>query len=122
MNKMPCIRGLAQFKKGCPQRSWNGEDGCPAWIELDMATKGGQDKIEIRECLDIYMSRLMFYNNALLESNQQAIQSFRNGMVYKDESGAIIPKPNVVDIALLNIITNSKNKETKYVEGEITEE
>ena len=120
MNKMPCIRGLKQFSKGCPQRAWNGTDGCPAWIEIDMSTKGGQEKIKIRECLDIYMSRLMFYNNVLLEGNQQGIESFRNGMIYKDEQGNAVPKPTNVDIVLLNMLTNQNNK-SKCIEGEITD-
>jgi len=119
MNKMPCIRGLKQFSKGCPQRKWNGEDGCPAWIELDMETKGGQDKIEIRECLDIYTSRLQFYNNVLLEGNQQAIESLRNGMLCKDDKGNVTPKPSNADIFLLNILENMNNKvKVEYVEGE----
>jgi hypothetical protein len=108
----PCIRGLKCFKKGCPQKRWSERDpeGCPAWVELDMKTKGGTDVIEIRECLDLYMSRLMFYNNCLLEGNQQAIESFRNGMVYKDANGDIVPKPTEIEMALLFHMQNVTQK------------
>lgn len=123
MNKPPCIRGLLCFKKGCPQRCWDEKDGigCPAWIEFDMSTKGGTDKIPIRECLDIYMSRLMFYNNCLLEGNQQATESFRNGMVYKDAEGNIVPKPNEVELALLYHIQNAQKRLDRQSFKEIDE-
>lgn len=91
--KPPCIRGLAAFKKGCPQHAWNGEDGCPAWIERDMDKKGGSEKIKVAECLDMFMARLAWGTNALLEGNQQSIESFRNGMV-TTINGVAHPKPD----------------------------
>ena len=78
----PCIRGIQAFKKGCPQRAFTDRDpdGCPAWIELSMPTKGGTDSIKISECVDLYKARLQFDSNRLLEGNVQAIESFRNNM------------------------------------------
>jgi len=78
--KPPCIRGLPAFKKGCPQRVWSerNPDGCPAWVETRMPTKGGTEFIEIAECLDAYRVRLQFDTNRLLEGNAQAVESFRN--------------------------------------------
>jgi len=76
----PCIRGLKQFaKKGCPMRPWSPADpgGCPAWVQKDIPDKSG-GKAHIAECLDLYMARMAWHTNALLEGNQQAIESFRN--------------------------------------------
>ena len=125
MNNPPCIRGLQCFKKGCPQRSWDEKDGigCPAWIELEMKTKGGTDTIKIKECMDMYMVRLMFHNNCLLEGNQQATESFRNGMVYKNESGEIVPKPNDVELALLMHIRDTQKRLQKvYKDNDLISE
>ena len=45
----PCIRNLEKFKKvGCPKKQWDGEEGCPAWIELSVATKENPNKREIK--------------------------------------------------------------------------
>lgn len=126
MKMSPCIRGLKQFNKGCPEMTYNPNTGlgCPAWQEIDMATKGGQDKIEIRECLDLYTARLLYHNNCLLESNQQALESFRNGMLWKDEKGNIVPKPGHSDIVLYNLLEHIKanTKKAAYIKGEPNEE
>ena len=106
MKKPPCIRGLIAFKKGCPQRSWNGEDGCPAWVEVEMKSKNGE-KITIKECLDLHMARLHFGTNMLLEGNQQAIETFRNNMSIEGS-----PKPDPAILALANIIDSSQKRLT----------
>ena len=97
MKKQPCIRGLNEFKKGCPRCCWNEEAGigCPAWIDKKMKAKNGED-IHIKECLDLYMARLHYSTNALLEGNQQAIEKFRNNMSVEG-----MPKP---DPALKEIV------------------
>jgi len=81
MKRPPCIRGLSAFKKGCPQRSWDGASGCPAWIDKKLPIKGSTEFIEVKECLDLFMARLAYDGNGLLEGNQQAVESFRNGMI-----------------------------------------
>ena len=91
MKHPPCIRGLRAYKKGCPQRPWNGESGCPAWIEKQLPTKGGTETTRIAECLDMFMMRLHYDANRLLEGNQQAIETFRNNM---SEPGQ--PKPDPI--------------------------
>jgi hypothetical protein len=93
MKKPPCIRGLHAFRNGCPQHAWNGDTGCPAWVERDMMQKGGADKIHVAECVDMFMSRMAWDRNGLLEGNQQAVESFRNGMVFT-ANGQTHPKPD----------------------------
>ena len=118
--KPPCIRGLSCFRKGCPQRPWNGEDGCPAWIEVDMRSKDGQVVEKIRECVDLYLPRLIFSTNCLLEGNQQAVESFRNGMVFKDEHGAVSPKPNPAEVLLLRVFEKiQENMAQKKISGQM---
>ncbi len=114
----PCIRGLDKFKKGCPEKCYDPDTGlgCPAWVDLELSTKGGQGKIIVKECLDLYMSRLQFYNNCLLEGNQQAIEGFRNGMVYKDNNGNVVPKPSNADIMLLNLLSNFQKRSNVQVD------
>ena len=98
MAKQPCIRGIQAFRKGCPMRPWNGEDGCPAWIEMEMQDKSG-NRVLIKECLDLYMARLHYSTNALLEGNQQAVESFRNNM-----TTAKGPKPDPAVLRLLQVV------------------
>jgi len=74
--KPPCIRGLKEFKKGCPQRCWNGNDGCPAWME-EIIVENGKKKNH-GACLEWW--KLFYARNALrlLEGTQQATESNRN--------------------------------------------
>lgn len=89
MKRPPCIRGLSEFRKGCPQRTWDGESGCPAWIDRTLPKKGGTEMVRIHECLDLFTMRLRYDANALLEGNQQAIEMFRNNMTVPGS-----PKPD----------------------------
>ena len=66
-----------------------------------MLKKGGTECLEIKECVDIYMARLQFDTNVLLEGNQQAVESFRNNM-----STASGPKPDPAVMKLLNMALN----------------
>jgi len=100
---------LKQFSAGCPARKWNGTDGCPAWVEVDMLLQNGQEKVQIRECLDLYQARLGYDTNRLLEGVQQCIQSFRNGMVFTAPDGSAHPKPDPA-VAKLAMIAASGGK------------
>lgn len=101
----PCIRGLKEFKKGCCQRSWNGKDGCPAWIERDKVPQSDGSFKDIKECLDLWMFRLAWTQCGLLEGNQQATESFRNGMIEQAADGSTRPKINqvVIDVSKANL-------------------
>jgi hypothetical protein len=93
MSRPPCIRGLKQFRGGCPQRSWNGHDGCPAWIDRDIPDRDNPPKvIAANMCVDIYLSRLQWDTNAFLQGIQASIESFRNNMTEVDEEGKKHPK------------------------------
>jgi len=77
MKRPPCIRGLKRFeKKGCPQRKWDGEDGCPAWIEDWVVEKG--ERIQKGMCVDMWIPLYLRFSLGLLEGNQQATESNRN--------------------------------------------
>ncbi|BBO74384.1 hypothetical protein DSCW_18010 [Desulfosarcina widdelii] len=114
MRKPPCIRGLKEFKKGCPQRSWNGEDGCPAWVEADLKAKDGGN-VRVAECLDLYRARLHWHTNALLLGNQQATESFRNNMTETDHNGNGRPKPDPAVMALIGVLDDMQ-KSRKLIE------
>lgn len=96
----PCIRGLKEFKKGCPQRSYNADDGtgCPAWIERSKVLQPDGSCKDIKECLDMWMFRLAWTQCGLLEGNQQATESFRNGMIENAPDGSTRPKAMALTI------------------------
>lgn len=100
MKKPPCIRGLKEFKKGCPCRPWDGETGCPAWAEL-LVTPNGEplkQKDKIGKCLDHWALDLQLKSLGLLEGNQQAIESFRNNMTVDGS-----PRPDPAVVGLLSV-------------------
>ena len=126
MKRPPCLRNLHQFRKGCPQREWNGEDGCTAWIDVHLPTKGGNETIHVKECLDLHMARLVFHTNCLLEGNQQAMETFRNGMVEQDSNGNIRPKSSPAELALYHAVQKQaqqlhQKRSIKNVTDEIIE-
>lgn len=101
--KPPCIRGLHQFKKGCPQKPWDGSEGCTAWIEEMVIDRDNPEKKRIeKKCLDLWMFTLAWHSNGLLEGNQQAVESFRNNMCY--DGG---PKP---DPAMIHLVKTLKRR------------
>ena len=57
-------------------RSWNGHDGCPAWLE-DWVVERGERVIK-KQCLDLWMKDYMRFSLGLLEGNQIATESNRN--------------------------------------------
>jgi len=76
----PCIRGLKRFdKKGCPQKGWNGKEGCPAWIELAVSSIGNPLKKEIKkQCLDLWLWEFQWAELGQLEGVQRATEGNRN--------------------------------------------
>ena len=112
MKKPPCIRGLKEFKSGCPQKSWDGEEGCPCWIELSVSARGDPLKKEVRkQCLDLWLWEFQWAMMGLLEGNQQAVESFRNGMLDVDSNGKNQPKPDPAVVVLLNLIKNTQQRQ-----------
>ncbi len=107
-NGPPCIRGLKPYEKsGCPCRPWDGENGCPAWVEL-LVTPAGEPlkpKDKIGKCLDHWDLELRLKSLGLLEGNQQAIESFRNNM---SVTGS--PKPDPALVRLVEVVEEYKEK------------
>jgi hypothetical protein len=104
----PCIRGLKRFeKKGCPQKTWDGGAGCPAWIEEMVVDPGNPLKTKIeKKCLDLWMFTVAWNGNRLMEGTQQATESLRNGMCEEDPiSKETVPKVDRGTLAVLHYIS-----------------
>ena len=101
----PCIRNLDRFKKtGCPQCLWDGVAGCPAWVEMITADPDNPAKQRTeKKCIDLWTFQFTWAQLGLLEGNQQAIESFRNGMVYQAADGSTQPKPDPALVQLVNM-------------------
>jgi len=108
----PCIRGLDCFKKsGCPEREWNGEEGCPAWIELPTAKKSNPLEKEIRkQCIDKWSFDFHWASVGLMESVAQGGDQLRNGLLMKDDQGQLIPKPDMVMYSILKGTLHGNSK------------
>ena len=108
--KPPCIRGLKEFKKSCPEKCWDGSEGCPAWLEMPVVDLNDPTKKTIeRKCLDIWMFHLAWCSNRVMEGNQQAVESLRNGMCEVDpKTKQVRPKMDRGSMALLTVISNQQ--------------
>lgn len=105
----PCIRNLTAFKRGCPEKCWDGKEGCPAWTEMTMPRRDNpQIKETVSDCLDIFMFTIGYETLGLLEGNQRAIESFRNGLVTTTMQGEDVPKPDPAMHKLAEILENMK--------------
>lgn len=111
--KMPCIRNLERFKKsGCPQKIWDGKEGCPCWIEMPVANRENPQKKEIRRnCIDLWQFDFQWAILGLLEGNQQAVESFRNGMIQTGIDGKDYPKSDPANLTLLNLFKGLMEKQ-----------
>jgi|FLOH01.1.fsa_nt_gi hypothetical protein len=119
MNR-PCIRGLSVFKKGCPEKYWDGSGGCPAWKEYTIPSEGGKPII-IKDCIDVLKEHWQFESLKLLEGNQKATESFRNGMC-EEVDGRVYPKMDRAIISLMSIIQREQedrklilNNQAEYI-------
>ena len=117
----PCIRNLDQFKKkGCPRKAWDGQEGCPCWIEMSVAEKGNPLKKEIKkQCLDLWLWEFQWAMLGLLEGNQQATESFRNSMVEVAGDGKAYPKSDRGTMALLSLFQGLQERQRIAVEAEL---
>lgn len=94
-NNPPCIRNLYCFRKtGCPEKLWNGATGCTAWAELTVPNESNPiQKDIVKGCIDIINFQFQYAQLGLLEGNQRATESFRNGMT-EERGGKTVPKIN----------------------------
>jgi hypothetical protein len=117
----PCIRNLEPFKKtGCPQKSWDGEEGCTAWMEMTVGTRDNPLKPDLKKmCIDMWQFDFALTQIGILEGNQQAIESFRNGMVDVDpRDSKVKPKPDPAMIQLVNLVFQQIQKQNIIAEHE----
>lgn len=112
--KRPCIRGLKEFKKGCPEKAWNGSDGCPAWKEYTIPQDDSKP-ILIKDCIDCLQEHWQFESLKLLEGNQRATESFRNGMCEQAGDGQVYPKTTKALLQLAGVIDQFR-QETRQIE------
>ncbi len=107
----PCIRNLDRFKKtGCPEKYWDGNSGCPAWKEYTIPGEDGQKPQVIKDCIDVLSEHWQFEALKLLEGNQRATESFRNGMCETGRDGKVYPKPDPATLALTTVLKDFSNK------------
>lgn len=99
--KRTCIKGLPDFKNGCPEKHGVYPDGCPAWKEYTVSQDNHNGPVVIRDCVDVLKERWQFEALKLLEGNQRATESFRNGMCETAKDGQVYPK---VDRAVLELV------------------
>jgi hypothetical protein len=109
----PCIRNLKCFEEtGCPERSWDGDEGCTAWMEMTVGSRENPQTPEIKKmCIDMWMFDIGISQLGALDGNQQAIESFRNGMVQMDSQGTVHPKPDPGVLSLLNMVQEQIRKQ-----------
>jgi len=111
----PCIRNLECFKEGgCPRKSWDSdeEEGCTAWMEMTVSAQDNPQKpITKKMCIDMWQFDLSVSILGALEGNQQALESFRNGMVTTDPSGMNHPKPDPAVLTLIQMVHDQIKKQ-----------
>lgn len=117
----PCIRNLERFKKkGCPQKVWDNTEGCPCWIEMPVANRENPEKKEIKKnCIDLWQFDFQWAMLGLLEGNQKATESFRNGMIQTGEDGKDHPKSDPAMIYLCGLLKNLQNEKRIISEHEM---
>ena len=111
-NKRPCIKGLKDFqKRGCPEKYWDkltGE-GCPAWKEYTVpAEQPDKPPRVIKDCVEMLSEYWHFEALKLLEGNQKATESFRNGMCEAGPDGQIYPKVDRGVLGLMSMLQRQK--------------
>lgn len=116
----PCVRGLKVFEQdGCPERKWDGNRGCPMWVDAVMAKHGEPGTEYVHACQDELIFRFNYAICGLLAGNQQATESFRNGMVVEDEKGQTTPKPDRGTLIFLSLFQNAILKQKIITEYEL---
>ncbi len=93
-------------------KAWDGEEGCPAWIEQTVGSKENPMQPELRkQCLELWKFDLQWSMLGALEGNQQAVESFRNGMVQVDGQGTVHPKADPALLKLVHIVQEQIKKQ-----------
>ncbi len=104
----PCLRNIDRFRRsGCPQKTWDGTEGCQAWVERTFPGEPGKNPTIVRLCMDIWSLDYQLEMLKLLEGNQQATESFRNGMC-EEVAGQVVPKMDRAVLRLAGILQRQK--------------
>jgi hypothetical protein len=107
--KPPCIRNIYKFRKsGCPQKCWDGEEGCTAWLEQVYDTPDGHEPLVVKACMDLLSYDISLKMLRFLEGNQQATESLRNGLC-EVNNGKVEPKPDKMLQHMICLMTQSHN-------------
>lgn len=111
IKRPPCIRDLFRFrKKGCPQKSWDGDDGCECWLKQAYDNEDPtKPPIIVEACMDKILFDIEMKKLRLLEGNQQATEKLRNGLC-ESVGGKTIPKADPAVESLVCALTNLHNR------------
>ena len=109
--KPPCTRNIKRFEDGCPERSFNPNDGmgCPLWLDLEVPTRENPlVKKKQEKCIDLWYFTLQWSMLGYLEGNQQATETFRNAMCESDPDspGGARPKTTTVVVEMVQKLTS----------------
>jgi len=123
-----CIRNLEKFKeKGCPERCWDGEGGCPAWIEMIVSKRNNpEEKVLEKMCVDLWQHKFQWAMLGMLEGNQSAVESFRNAMCSPDPNDPFNdnkawPKPDPYTVRMVQILEDEKKNREAVIEYKVRE-
>lgn len=113
---VPCTQGIKCFdKSGCPEKVFEraSGEGCPAWKEYTIPADGEHVKpIILKGCAHLLKEHWAFEALKLIEGNQRATESLRNGMCEQDPNGHVVPKTNR-DILALAAVINKEHQTLK---------
>ena len=86
--------------------------GGTLWVEQEVATRENPLVKEMRrQCVDRWAWDFQWATLGLLEGNQAAIETFRNGMVYyDDEKKTASPKPDFAIVELVRMLKEQKEQ------------
>jgi hypothetical protein len=110
----PCIRGLKRFEKaGCPQKTWDGENGCQCWKKLIIAKRGNPLEKELKEqCIDLWVFEFQWANMGQNEAQINLYERLNNGLLMEDTNGQLVPKPDMVSLNITkSLIQTNEQRE-----------
>jgi len=109
-----------RIKKQCPETD-KGKKGCHFWMipgEGALINAKSSDKFPARGmCLEHLKVHMLWDANVTLVGNQQATESFRNGMVEVDRNGKTVPKSSLLTATLLKVLTTKPEAHSQMIEN-----
>jgi len=109
-----------RIKKQCPETN-RGKKGCCFWLipgELPLINAKSSDKFPAKGMCSEHIKIFMLWDaNFSLLGNQQATESFRNGMIEVDEKGRTRPKSDLLTATLLKVFTTKPETHAQMIEN-----